>query len=105
MGRVVIVCYVPFAGKEELLEALVANHLDVLKQEELVTDRKAVVLRAKNKTIVEIFEWKSREAIDAAHQNANVLKLWERFNAVCTYGIPAAMEEFNQPFSEFEAVN
>jgi quinol monooxygenase YgiN len=105
MGKIVIVCYVPFAGNEDRLEALVRDHLDVLRQENLVTERKPVIARAKNNSIVEIFEWKSREAINAAHQNANVLKLWEQFNAVCTYGIPADMEEFNQLFSEFEAVN
>lgn len=105
MGRVVIVCYVPFAGKEDRLEIIVRDHFDVLGREGLVTDRKPVILRAINNTIVEIFEWKSKEAIDAAHKNANVLKLWEQLNAVCTYGVPADMEEFNQLFSEFEAVN
>jgi uncharacterized protein YqgV (UPF0045/DUF77 family) len=105
MGRIVIVCYVPFAGKEDRLEALVRDHIGILKQENLVTDRKPVILRAKNETVIEVFEWRSSEAIDAAHQNASVLKLWEQFNAVCTYGIPAEIEEFNQLFSEFEALN
>jgi hypothetical protein len=47
MGKIVIVCYVPFAGNEDRLEALVRDHLDVLRQENLVTERKPVIARAK----------------------------------------------------------
>ena len=40
-------------------------------------------MRARDGMIIEISEWKSREAIDAAHKNPNVLALWEKFFAVC----------------------
>jgi len=34
-------------------------------------------------TIIEVSEWKSQEAIDAAHKNPNVLVMWNRFFEVC----------------------
>src|SRR5438309_7028759 len=40
-------------------------------------------MRARDGTIVEVSEWKSREAIDAAHRNPNVLAMWEKFFAMC----------------------
>jgi quinol monooxygenase YgiN len=40
-------------------------------------------MRARDGTIVEVSEWKSREAIDAAHKNPNVLAMWEKFFALC----------------------
>jgi hypothetical protein len=40
-------------------------------------------MRSRDGTIVEVSEWRSREAIDAAHKNPNVLAMWEKFFAVC----------------------
>ena len=67
MGRIVIACYRPKAGKNEALRALMQTHLSTLRSEGLVTDRKSIMMEAKDGTILEIFEWKSREAIEAAH--------------------------------------
>ena len=33
--------------------------------------------------IIELSEWKSKEAIDAAHKNPNVLEIWNEFFAIC----------------------
>ena len=40
-------------------------------------------MRARDGTIIEVSEWKSREAIDAAHKNPNILAMWEEFFDVC----------------------
>ena len=40
-------------------------------------------MRSRDGTIVEISEWKSQEAIDAAHKNLNVLAMWNKFFAIC----------------------
>jgi len=34
-------------------------------------------------TIIELSEWKSQEAFDAAHKNPNVLAMLEKFFAIC----------------------
>src|SRR5688572_32890070 len=105
MGRITIAVYRPKPGKEKQLKALLSEHMPILKGEELITDRKPVVMQAADKTIVEVFEWRSKKAIEAAHTNAVVQKLWERFNEVCDYEIPSNVEEFQSLFSEFEPVN
>lgn len=105
MGRVVIVIYRPLKGKEAALEHLVKSHHAVLQQENLVTVRKPVIMKAIDESIVEIFEWISPEAIEKAHANPVVGQLWEKFNEVCTYEKPVDLNEFHNIFSEFESID
>jgi hypothetical protein len=100
--RIVIVVYRPLPGKEGALQSVVAKHLGVLKTEKLVTDRAPIVMKAKDGSIVEVFEWRSAEAIAAAHTNPNVLALWDEFGAACEYEKPVNVAEFHNLFSEFE---
>jgi hypothetical protein len=104
MGRIVIVGYKPKLGKAEQLRALAKEHVDILRREGLVTDRPPIVMEAKDGTLVEVFEWKSKEAIDGAHANPRVLELWERYAAVCDYVPVGTLEEAGQLFSEFTPV-
>ena len=62
------------------------------------------MMRTADGTIVEVFEWVSQEAIAGAHHNEAVLRLWQRFEAVCSYEIPANLPEFQKMFSHFEPV-
>lgn len=105
MGRFVIVAYAPREGKEALLHALVEKHLRVLSAEQLVSDRPAHVMRAANGTIVEVFEWRSAEAIERAHKNPAVNALWDEFAAVCDYTPLAKLAECNNMFAEFESIS
>jgi hypothetical protein len=105
MGRVVIVVYRPFEGRQKELENLVRSHVDLLRNENLVTDRKPVIMRASDGCVVEIFEWKSKESIQEAHGNESVNRIWEKFNEVCNYEKPVNLTEFNDMFSEFEAID
>ncbi len=66
-GVCVIVAYRPKPGKGDELLELVQSRVPTLRQEGLVTDRAPTIMRARDGTIVEVSEWKSREAIDAAH--------------------------------------
>src|SRR6266496_4987207 len=76
---IVIVAYRPKPGKETELLDLMGNRVPILRKEGLVTDREPIIMRARDGTIIEVSEWKSREAIDAAHRNPNVLAMWEKF--------------------------
>jgi len=105
MGRITIAVYRPKPGKDAELVDLVDSHLPILKKLDLVTDRKPYVMKAADGTIVEIFEWKSREAIESAHTNPEVLSLWDRFNEVCEYLPPVKVDEFHDLFAEFEPIN
>jgi quinol monooxygenase YgiN len=83
MGQFSIPAYRPKPGKEAELLAIVKQHVPILRQEGLATERPAYAMRAADGTIVEVFEWKSVEAIAAAHKNPTVMAMWERFNDVC----------------------
>ena len=104
-SRIVLAVYRPLPGKVKELESVVSRHMGVLAKENLITNRLPVIMRARDGSIVEIFEWASAEAIEAAHSNPEVSKLWNEFNGVCTYEKPANVEEFHNLFSEFEPVN
>jgi len=65
-GVCVIVAYRPKPGKEDGLLELVRSRVPTLRQEGLVSDRAPTIMRAGDGTIIEVSEWKSREAVDAA---------------------------------------
>src|SRR5687768_14227098 len=102
MGRCVIVAYTPKPGQEEALLAVVKKHVDVLKTQSLVTDKPAYVMRAQDGTIVEVFEWRSAEAIEKAHANPAVLALWDEFGRACDYTPLSKLKEASDMFAEFE---
>ena len=82
-GVIAVVAYRPKSGKEQELLELVRSRVPTLRKEGLVTGRPPTIMRSRDGTIVEVSEWKSREAIDAAHKNPKVLAMWEKFFAVC----------------------
>jgi hypothetical protein len=102
MGSIAVACYKPKPGCEQRLTDLVRNHLPPLRAQGLVTNRESITMRAGDGTIVEIFEWRSPEAIAAAHENPVVLDLWKRFEEVCSYETPSNIPEFQKMFSNFE---
>jgi len=105
MGPMVIAAYRPKPGQEEALVDLVAEHIPTLRAEGLVTEREPVVMRAGDGTIVEVFEWASSEAVDAAHENANVKALWDRFAELCDHVPLRELDETAHPFAHFERVD
>src|ERR1700720_3878065 len=104
-GVCVIVAYRPKPGKEKELLELVRSRVPTLRKEGLVTDRVPAIMRAKDGTIIEVSEWKSRQAIDAAHKNPNVLAMWERFFTVCDCVPLNTLAEAEEMFAGFEAID
>jgi hypothetical protein len=104
MGSIAVACYKPRAGCEHALLELVRGHLPPLRAEGLVTERESIVMRTADGTIVEVFEWVSREAIASAHTNPVVLEVWKRFEAVCSFETPSNIAEFQNMFAHFEAI-
>jgi hypothetical protein len=104
MSSISVACYRPKPGCEEALLVEVRDHLPPLRAEGLVTERAAIVMRTQDGTVIEIFEWVSEEAIAGAHTNPAVLAIWKRFEAVCSYEIPANIPEFQKMFAHFESV-
>jgi len=98
---VVIACYRPKPGKEAGLAALMTDHLPILQGLGLATDRASIMARAADGTVIEVFEWRSQAHIDAAHENPEVLAMWERYAEVCDYVPIAEVPEAAELFSGF----
>jgi quinol monooxygenase YgiN len=103
-GVICIVAYRPKPGKGEELLNLVRTRVLTLRKEGLATDRKSPIMRAKDGTIVEVSEWQSQEAIDAAHKNPTVLAMWEKFFALCDCVPLNTLAEAQDMFAGFEPV-
>ena len=103
-GVCVIVAYRPKPGKEDEVLALVRSRVPNLRKEGLVTDRRPVIMRSRDGTIIEVSEWKSHEAIDGAHKNPNVLAMWNKFFAVCDCVPLNTLAEAQEMFAGFEPI-
>lgn len=103
-GIVVIVAYRPKPGHEAELLELVRGRVPALRKEGLVTDRVPVIMRAKDGTIIEVSEWKSQEAIEAAHRNPRVLAMWDKFFAVCDCVPLNTVPESETMFAGFQPI-
>ena len=101
MGRVVISCYRPKPGQQSALRALMRTHVAILRSQHLVTDRLPITMEAADGTVIEVFEWASQAAIDAAHGNPVVLKMWQEYGLVCDYIPVAQVPEAGALFSNF----
>jgi hypothetical protein len=104
MGRIVIACYRARAGQQEALRALLRNHVATLRSVGLATARKPIAMEAADGTFVEVFEWASEEAIQAAHQHPVVLAMWEQYAAVCDYVPIGQVPEAAQLFANYTPV-
>ena len=101
MGRVVIVGYRPKPGQAGALRALMQTHVPRLREAGLVTDRAPITMEAKDGTILEVFEWMSKEAIASAHSHPVVQQMWHEYDAVCDYVPAGTVAEMERLFSEF----
>lgn len=104
-GIIVIACYRPRPGCDAALLAIVNDHVPTLRQLGLATERPHVITKAKDGTIVEVFEWRSAEAIDQAHNHPDVHAMWAKFEEACFYEAPANVEECKQLFPGFTPLN
>ena len=99
--RTVIVAYRPRPGQQAALLELVRGHVPILQRLGLATDRAPFVLQAADGSCVEVFEWASAAAIQAAHSHPEVHKLWAAFGAACEYVPLSQLAEAQGMFAEF----
>jgi quinol monooxygenase YgiN len=103
-GIIVIVAYWPKPGKEKELLELVRSRVPTLRKENLVTDREPTIMRARDGTVIEVSEWKSQGAIDAAHKNPKLLAMWNKFFEICDCVPLNTLAEAKEMFAGFELV-
>ena len=96
-------CQLPCGVEVRRLSPTLSSRLSSVSKdrEGLATDRPVCAMRAADGTILEVFEWKSQEAIAAAHQNAAVQALWQRYQEACEYVPLSTVAECQQMFAGF----
>jgi len=105
-GKVLaIATYKPKAGQDKELMQLVEKHLPALRKLGLVTGKTGYLAKSKDGTVIEVFEWVSVEAIDAAHQHPAIADIWEKMTIVADFNPMNTLPESKKPFPGFEMVN
>lgn len=104
MGNVVFAVYKPHAGKEKELEKLIQQHVPVLRELELVTDRPSLTFKSKDGTYVELIEWRDSESAGTAHEHPAVARIWEAMGSVADFKKLADLPEAGTGFPHFETV-
>jgi hypothetical protein len=94
----------PKPGCEAALLALTVEHVPYLRTLGLVTDRPHLAMRAKDGTIVEVFEWRDGGTA-RAHEMPEIHALWQKFGAVCDYVPLLSLAEAANLFAMFEPVD
>lgn len=105
MGILVIVCYRPKAGKSAALRELLRSHVTILREQNLATERAPYTMTAADGSFIEVFEWLSQQAIDSAHTNPAVQKMWAQFAEVCDYSPLSSLKETSDLFAQFKPVD
>lgn len=100
-----IATYKPKAGKEQTLLELVQKHLPVLRELQLASERSNFVAKSQNGTIIEVFEWTSKDAAQAAHQHPAIIDIWEKISQVADLVPMSTLQEGEHPFAGFEIIN
>ena len=102
--QVVFALYRPHKGKDAELRRLIVRHLPVLRRMEMITNRPAALVRSKNGTYIEVFEWRSAAMSGRAHEHPEVARLWEAMGQVADFPGLESLEEAKERFPHFEPV-
>jgi hypothetical protein len=94
--------YKPKEGQEQALMNLVERHLPKLRELGLATEKQNYIAKSSDGRIIEIFEWTSANAINAAHQHPAISDIWEKMTLVADFLPMNTLPEANQPFCSFE---
>jgi hypothetical protein len=94
--------YKPKPAQEDALMKLVERHLPTLRDLGFATDRENYIAKSQDGTIIEVFEWASMGAVNAAHQHPNVSDIWEKMALVAEFLPINKLPELNGPFADFK---
>lgn len=102
--EIVIALYKAKPGREADLEKLIAQHVPVLKDLELITSRPRLTMKSANNTYMEIIEWVDVEAAEKAHEHPAVAKIWEGMATVSEFCKLNDLTEATKSFTHFKVV-
>lgn len=104
-GIMAIATYKPKEGREVELRELVKQHVSLLRQYGLASSKDNYVAHTQDGTIIEVFEWVSTQATEAAHQHPAVMALWEKMMLIADFTPACQLQEMQRPFPGFELIN
>ena len=102
--EIVFAAYRPKAGNEKEFESLLNKHVPTLRELGLATERAPIIVRAKDGTFIEVFEWHSAEAAQKAHEHPVVAKIWEQMGQIGEFAALNSLEEATKPFPHFKPI-
>jgi hypothetical protein len=102
--EVVFALYRPHDGKEAEFRELLAKHIPVLRRLELITDREPIIVKSKNGTYIEIFEWRAADSASRAHELPEVAQVWEAMGRVADLPALESLDEVSGQFPHFEPI-
>lgn len=109
-----VLCQTPTPGKEgtriprwkyDAMRAAILKAVTTSKdgiEFQALPARESILMKARDGTVVEVFEWVSQEAIDSAHTNPKVLEMWQEFSEACDYVPLNQLAETAQIFAQFK---
>ena len=105
MGRITIAAFKAKPGKGQELLQVIGDRLPLLRRLRLATDRDEVLMRSRDGVVIQISEWAGEDEIRKAHETAEVLALWQRFEACSEYVKLETLAEIHEDFATFEAID
>ena len=102
--RIVFAVYEPREDGDATLRKLIAEHVPTLRRLKLATDRPPTLVRASNGAYVEIFEWRSDEAAERAHDHPEVTRIWAAMEKIADFKPLSSLPEAARAFSHYEPI-
>jgi hypothetical protein len=103
--QIAFALYRPREGKDGELRVLIALHIPTLRRLELITDRAPILVKTKNGTYIEVFEWRTTESAVAAHHHPEVAKVWEAMGKIADFPALESLDEAKMQFPNFDPIN
>jgi hypothetical protein len=103
-SRIVIAAYRPKPGQAASLADLLLAHVPMLQDEGLATDREAVLMRASDGTVVEVFEWSYDGAADEARSNEAAAEMSGHLDRLADVVTLADLPEAGARFPHFKPI-
>lgn len=102
--RTVINAYRAKPGQHAALLDEVRRHVPALQSLGLATVRAPFLMQGSDGVLVEVFEWASAAAMARAHDEPEVLALWDQIRALCSIERLNTLPQTAQLFAEFDAL-
>ena len=101
-GPIVIAVYKPKDGQDAATRKFARGHQAMLKDLNLVGPMPATLIAAEDGTILEVFQWKDKAAVETSHNSDVVLAYWQDMAAVCDFGVLNDIAEAQNTFPHFQ---